>query len=139
MRMRDPERSAAAEERLIDQVSQISRNLQRMADLDVLIERVGDARLVLIGEASHGTSEFYVWRALLSQRLIQEKDFSFVAVEGDWPDCYEINRFVKGLSRQPQQSQPGPAGFFSLADLDVGQLGSGCVCRMAAKQQPGPP
>jgi erythromycin esterase len=104
MRMRSSERSTASEERLIDQVSQISRNLQRMADLDVLIERVGDARLVLIGEASHGTSEFYVWRALLSQRLIQEKDFSFVAVEGDWPDCYEINRYVKGYPDSPNKA-----------------------------------
>ena len=51
---------------------------------------------MLLGEASHGTSEYYTWRAALSQRLIQEKGFSFIAVEGDWPDCYRVNRYVKG-------------------------------------------
>jgi erythromycin esterase-like protein len=64
-------------------------------DLDPLIERIGDARYVLLGEASHGTSEFYTWRAALSRRLIEEHGFSFVAVEGDWPDCYRVNRYVK--------------------------------------------
>lgn len=58
-----------------------------MADLDPLIEDIGDARLVLLGEASHGMSEYYQWRAKLSLRLIEEKGFNFVAVEGDWPDC----------------------------------------------------
>lgn len=68
------------------------------ADLDPLLERIGDARFVLLGEASHGTSEYYLWRLYLSQRLIQEKGFSFIAVEGDWPDCYRVNRFVKGYA-----------------------------------------
>src|SRR5436190_2735027 len=66
------------------------------ADLDPLLERIGDARFVLAGEASHGTSEFYTWRAELSKRLIVERGFSFIAVEGDWPDCYRVNRYVKG-------------------------------------------
>jgi len=66
------------------------------ADYDPLLDWVGDARLVLLGEASHGTHEFYTWRAALSRRLIQEKGFRFLAVEGDWPDCYRINRYVKG-------------------------------------------
>jgi erythromycin esterase-like protein len=65
------------------------------ADLDPLLEQIGDARYVLIGEASHGTSDFYRWRAELSKRLIVERGFSFVAVEGDWPDCYRVNRWVK--------------------------------------------
>lgn len=60
-------------------------------DLDPLLERIGDSRFVLLGEASHGTSEFYTWRARISQRLIREKGFSFIAVEGDWPDCYRVN------------------------------------------------
>jgi len=51
---------------------------------------------VLLGEASHGTHEYYTWRAALSRRLIQEKGFSFIAVEGDWPDCYHVNRYIKG-------------------------------------------
>src|ERR671920_949119 len=65
------------------------------ADLDPVLERVGDARIVAIGEASHGTSEYYAWRAALTRRLITEHGFGFVAVEGDWPDCYRVNRSVK--------------------------------------------
>src|SRR5215218_11022046 len=70
--------------------------LREPEDLDPLLERIGDARCVLLGEASHGTSEYYAWRARISERLIREKGFSFIAVEGDWPDCYEVNRYVKG-------------------------------------------
>src|SRR5688572_11784081 len=65
------------------------------SDLDPLIERIGDAHYVLLGEATHGTSEFYEWRATLSRRLIEERGFSFVGVEGDWPDCYRVNRYAK--------------------------------------------
>jgi erythromycin esterase len=50
----------------------------------------------MLGEASHGTHGFYTWRSAISRRLIQEKGFNFIAVEGEWPDCYKINRFVKG-------------------------------------------
>lgn len=81
---------------LVQQIATISHPLEHKADLDPLMARIGDARLVLLGEASHGTSEYYIWRARLSQRLIQEKGFSFIAVEGDWPDCYRVNRYVKG-------------------------------------------
>lgn len=66
------------------------------ADLDPLLDAIGDARYVLLGEATHGTSEFYTWRTELSKRLIAEKQFSFIGVEGDWPDCYRVNRFIKG-------------------------------------------
>ena len=69
--------------------------LETATDLDPLIERIGDARYVLLGEATHGTSEFYEWRATLSRRLIEERGFSFVGVEGDWPDCYRVNRYAK--------------------------------------------
>ncbi|GAA2735088.1 erythromycin esterase family protein [Actinocorallia aurantiaca] len=65
-------------------------------DLDPLLERVGDARYVLIGEASHGTHDFYAWRAAITRRLIMEKGFRFVGVEGDWPDCDRIHRAVTG-------------------------------------------
>src|SRR5688572_29760924 len=73
-----------------------SRPLRTPADLDPLLDRIGDARYVLLGEASHGTHEYYSWRAALSRRLIKELGFSFIAVEGDWPDCYRVNRYVKG-------------------------------------------
>ncbi len=65
-------------------------------DLDVLIDEIGDARIVMLGEASHGTSEYYTWRTAISRRLIEEKGFKFIAVEGDWPECYAVNRFIKG-------------------------------------------
>jgi erythromycin esterase-like protein len=65
-------------------------------DYDVLLERIGDSRIVLLGEASHGTHEFYRERALITRRLIEEKGFEAVAVEADWPDAYRVNRFVKG-------------------------------------------
>ncbi|HZW03457.1 MAG TPA: erythromycin esterase family protein [Anaerolineaceae bacterium] len=81
---------------LAEKAVALARPLADGRDLDPLIAAVGDARFVLLGEASHGTSDFYAWRARLSQRLIREQGFSFVAVEGDWPDCYRINRYVKG-------------------------------------------
>jgi erythromycin esterase-like protein len=65
-------------------------------DFDPLLARVGDARFVLIGEASHGTHEFYRIRAAITKRLILEKGFSAVAVEADWPDAYRVNRYVRG-------------------------------------------
>src|SRR5436309_8828597 len=81
---------------LIAAVGDLTRPLRDPADLDPLLQRIGDARCVLLGEASHGTHEYYTWRAALSRRLIEEKGFSFIAVEGDWPDCYRVNRYVKG-------------------------------------------
>ena len=66
------------------------------ADLDPLLERIAGARVVLLGEASHGTSEFYTWRHRISARLVAEHGFRFIGVEGDWPDCYRLNRYVKG-------------------------------------------
>jgi erythromycin esterase len=82
---------------MLHAVRAVSRPLRSPADLDPLLQRIGEARYVLLGEASHGTSEYYTWRADLSRRLIREKGFSFIAVEGDWPDCYRVNRYVKGL------------------------------------------
>ncbi|ALW87222.1 protein-L-isoaspartate O-methyltransferase [Hymenobacter sedentarius] len=69
--------------------------LHSPADLDTLLAAIGDARVVLLGEASHGTHEYYTWRTALSKRLIQEKGFQFIAVEGDWPDCFEVNAAIK--------------------------------------------
>lgn len=83
-------------QRLIESTKDISHMLETSRDLDPLMERIGDSRFVLLGEASHGTHEYYTWRTAITQRLVEEKGFSFVAVEGDWPDCYRLNRFVKG-------------------------------------------
>jgi erythromycin esterase-like protein len=67
-------------------------------DYDPVLERIGDLPLVLIGEASHGTHEFYRERAVLTKRLIVERGFDAVAVEADWPDAYRVNRYVRGES-----------------------------------------
>ena len=67
-------------------------------DYDPLLEMIGAARLVLIGEASHGTHEFYRERAQITKRLIEEKGFTAVAVEADWPDAYRVNQYVRGTS-----------------------------------------
>src|SRR5918997_3509500 len=64
--------------------------------VDDLLELVGDARLVLLGEASHGTHEFYEIRAALTRRLIAERGFRGVAVEADWPAAARVNRYVQG-------------------------------------------
>jgi erythromycin esterase-like protein len=66
-------------------------------DIDPIMEMVGDARLVLIGEASHGTHEFYRTRAQITQRLIAEKGFAAVAAEADFPDAYRVNCYVRGI------------------------------------------
>jgi erythromycin esterase-like protein len=80
-----------------DQIRELARPLDGPDDLDPLLDRIGDARFVLLGEASHGTADYYNWRTRISRRLIAEKGFSFIAVEGDWPDCYRVNRYVRGL------------------------------------------
>jgi erythromycin esterase-like protein len=64
------------------------------------MKRIGDAHFVLLGEASHGTHEYYTWRTAITKRLIEEKKFNIIAVEGDWPDCYKLNRYIKGLDYQ---------------------------------------
>jgi len=78
----------------------ISREAEALAgspsDFDSLLELIGDARLVLLGEASHGTHEFYRVRAQISKLLIAQRGFNAVAVEADWPDAYRVNRFVRG-------------------------------------------
>jgi erythromycin esterase-like protein len=67
-------------------------------DYDPLLELIGEARIVLLGEASHGTHEFYRERARITRRLIEERGFTLVAVEADWPDAYRVNRWVRGRS-----------------------------------------
>ncbi len=68
-----------------------------MPPFEALEEIIGDARIVLIGESSHGTHEFYEARAEITKWLIEEKGFCAVAAEADWPDAYRVNRYVHGL------------------------------------------
>ena len=85
----------SSREELVQLIRERATVVNTTDDLDPLMEVIGDAKYVLLGEATHGTHEFYLWRALLTKRLINEKGFSFVGVEGDWPDCYRLNRYAK--------------------------------------------
>jgi len=81
-----------------------SHPLQSAADLDRLMAQIGNARIVLLGEASHGTHEYYEWRSTITKRLIQEKGFDMMAVEGEWADSYRVNQFIKGAPRDSMQA-----------------------------------
>lgn len=81
---------------LLDALRERARPLRGPRDLDPLLARIGEARFVLLGESTHGTHEFYAERARITRRLIEEKGFAAVAVEGDGPDAHRIDRFVRG-------------------------------------------
>jgi len=88
---------ARADARIVEALRREARPLTGAAgDHDALLDRVGEARVVLLGEASHGTHEFYRERVRITKRLITELGFTAVAVEGDWPDAYRVNRHVRG-------------------------------------------
>jgi protein-L-isoaspartate(D-aspartate) O-methyltransferase len=71
------------------------------ADVAALVERIGDARVVCLGEATHGTSEFYSLRAQITKALVRTRGFTIVAAEADWPDAARIHRYAKGLPAKP--------------------------------------
>jgi erythromycin esterase-like protein len=79
-------------------------------ELDALMSTIGEARFVLIGEATHGTHEFYSTRAALTRRLIEEKEFTGVVAEADWPDAYRVNRYVRG-SGEDESADAALSGF----------------------------
>ena len=75
------------------------------ADLEPLLDRIGDARVVCLGEASHGTAEFYEMRAAITRALVERKRFTIVALEADWPEAQRIDRYVRGTSVEPHPEQ----------------------------------
>lgn len=79
-------------------------------DFTPLLDLIGDAHLVLLGEATHGTHEFYAARAEISRRLIEEKEFTAIAVEADWPDAYRVNRYLRNAS-EDRTSEEALRGF----------------------------
>nr|WP_082797283.1 erythromycin esterase family protein [Neobacillus drentensis] len=87
---------------MIKAIHKYAKPFATVDDLDPLIAAIGDSKIVLLGESSHGTSEYYSLRAELSKRLIKEKGFSFIAVEGDWPSCQSINQYIKGFNHSTQ-------------------------------------
>lgn len=81
---------------LINQIKSFTQTFFDEADLLKKLTVPEEVRYVLLGEASHGTHEYYTYRAEISKKLIKEHGFRFIAVEGDWPDCYRVNRYIKG-------------------------------------------
>lgn len=83
-------------EQYVDRIKQHAVRFTHAEELAPIVQAAKRAKYVLLGEASHGTSEFYTTRADLTKKLIAEHGFSFIAVEGDWPACFEVNRYIKG-------------------------------------------
>jgi protein-L-isoaspartate(D-aspartate) O-methyltransferase len=96
---RGPSAVAYGDDRLVKKIGSAAEPFDSIdkADLGALLNRIGDARLVLLGEASHGTSEFYRMRERISRELIVKKGFRFVAIEGDWPDAARVDHYVRHL------------------------------------------
>ena len=94
-----------SEEKLVKKIAAAAEPFPSIenADLGPLLERVGDARVVLLGEATHGTSEFYRMRERISRELIVKKGFRFIAIEGDWPDAARVDHYVRHLEYPPAE------------------------------------
>jgi erythromycin esterase-like protein len=90
-----------------EELPALARPLRSPAGLDPLLDRTGSPRIVAIGEASHGTHDYYAWRATLTGRLIVEPGSCFAAVEGDWPDCYPVDRSVRLRRDVDRRRTPG--------------------------------
>jgi erythromycin esterase-like protein len=94
-----------SEEKLVKMITDAAEPFGSIdtADLDPLLERIGDARVVLLGEETHGTSEFYRMRERISRELIIKKGFRFIAIEGDWPDAARVDNYVRHLEYAPSE------------------------------------
>lgn len=84
------------QQKLIAVLNKAAEPLIASGDYTSLLKKIGDARFVMIGEASHGTHEFYQTRIEITEQLIKKKGFMAVAIEGDWPDAYQIHRYIHG-------------------------------------------
>ncbi|RKD27119.1 hypothetical protein BEP19_00690 [Ammoniphilus oxalaticus] len=87
-------------QQIIDEINKRAKPLHTSQDLEPLMDEIGEIPIVLLGEATHGSAEFYKWRFEMTKKLIVEKGFNAVVVEGDWPPCFELNRYVKGKAHQ---------------------------------------
>lgn len=93
----NPDSEISDEQRLIERIAQVAEPFDLVDDLplEALLERVADSKVLLLGEASHGSSEFYRARHRITRALIEEQGFNFVALEGDWPDVASMNRYLQ--------------------------------------------
>lgn len=96
---------------LIESIKRDALPLRDAEDYDPLFDRIQKEKFVLLGESSHGTSEYYKIRSELSKRLIKEKGFQFIAVEGDWPACQQVNRYIKGYDSTYQHARQALATY----------------------------
>ena len=96
---------ATAEEMLVKRITAVAEPFSSIdtVDLRPLLQRVDKARIVLLGEATHGTSEFYRMRERISRELIVKKGFRFIAIEGDWPDAARVDNYVRHLEYSPSE------------------------------------
>lgn len=123
----DPSAQAAtahARKTLPDLIADAAEELPDLDDpaFGAAFDRFGDRRVVLLGEASHGTSEFYRARAAITRRLIEKHGFTIVAVEADWPDAASVDRFVRGMPARPGEPPPFrrfPAWMWRNTDMDA--------------------
>jgi protein-L-isoaspartate(D-aspartate) O-methyltransferase len=99
------ERTRPAADELLRSLATASSSFAQIDEVDLapLLDRIGGARVVLIGEATHGTSEFYRMRERISRELIARRGFSFVAIEGDWPDAARIDHYVRHFEYRPSE------------------------------------
>jgi len=90
---------------LVDSIAEAAEPFESIetADLAPLLRRIGEARVVLLGEATHGTSEFYRMREAISRALILKKGFNFIAIEADWPDAARIDHYVRHREYPPSE------------------------------------
>ena len=122
-------------EELVQDVARMALPLEGPADLDPLLERIGDAATSCWARPRTARPSTTGGAAEISRRLIREKGFSFIAVEGDWPDCYRVNRYVKGLPDSGTDAREVLRRLRALADLDVGQRGGRRAGRVAPPAQ----
>lgn len=90
---------------VIDHIRENALSLNQENPFAPLLSEIADVKVVLLGEASHGTSEFYTTRAELTKQLVQKKGFRFICVEGDWPACYKVNQYIKGHPSAPDRAE----------------------------------
>jgi len=100
-----PPTGTISEEKLVNRITDAAESFSSIDAIDLvpLLERVGDARIVLLGEATHGTSEFYRMRERISRELIVKKGFRLIAIEGDWPDAARVDHYVRHLEYPPSE------------------------------------
>ncbi|MCP8970593.1 erythromycin esterase family protein [Ectobacillus ponti] len=96
---------------VVEGIEKYAKRLDDRSNVDALLERAGQAKVVLLGEASHGTSEFYTTRAEITKRLIEEKGFTAVVVEGDWPSCQQVNQYIKRYEDAPATPEEAVKAF----------------------------